>query len=82
MSSDPLAIWNSYVADLTGIDAMEDIAGPYEALMEHLDTNQFKGKLKEDANLWLPQIYKRSASQSDEDHTMSTDRMIEEELAL
>ena len=50
----PLRIWNSYVADLTGLEAMEDIAGPYEALMEHLDKNQFKGKMQEDHSLWIP----------------------------
>ncbi len=77
LSNGPLRIWSSYVADLTRLDAIEDIAGPYEALMKHLDTHQFKGKMQADQSLWLPSVFSGS-----EDQTMSTDQMIEEELAL
>ena len=38
---------------LTGISAHRDIEGPYKALMDHLDTNQFKDKMKADESLWI-----------------------------
>lgn len=49
----PLRLWNSYVAELTCLDPTEDIAAPYNALMAHLDSYQFKHKLRRDVRLWI-----------------------------
>jgi len=49
----PLKIWTIKTEKLTGINAHRDIEGPYKALMEHLDTNQFKDKMKADESLWI-----------------------------
>ena len=49
----PLRVWSSTIAQLTNISASNDIAAPYTALMNHLDTFQFKNKMRADASLWL-----------------------------
>ena len=40
----PLGIWTRKVAELTGLDT-ENFSSAYTALMNHLDTHQFKGQL-------------------------------------
>lgn len=49
----PLRVWSLTIAQLTNISASQDIAAPYSALMNHLDTFQFKNKMRAEASLWL-----------------------------
>ena len=51
----PLSLWTPNLAQLTGLSAVGDVSQPYQTLLYHLDTFQFKGKLSEDLSLWVQQ---------------------------
>ena len=83
----PLGIWTEKVAELTGLDRIEDIASAYIALMEHLDTQQFKGQMKNDQKLWIKSTVSQDqiivtdvSDSSTSSNSMDTEKMIQEEL--
>ena len=93
INSDPLSIWTNKIAELTGLDSHRDFAEIYTALMNHLDTHQFKGQLRSDSNIWIKESSISSTvsgsaarkdafmiSQSSSANSTDTDRMIEEEM--